>query len=187
MMLGEDFYVDTAQAIAAAVGCLLNGSSSATHTHSSPTDCTQSAQVGRATAFSPLIICAGPDQAVHAGRGSASPWPTGNRKRMGYGASVLSQCQPRCDHPETHLWYQGPNPDGPSDKTVAVLKFESLDGEPIAIYVNYAMHANLMFMRNEIGGGFPAQWRAISKNSMTKRYCAGRRRWRPESTLLVCR
>jgi neutral ceramidase len=49
----------------------------------------------------------------------------------------------------------GPNLDGPSDKTVAVVEFESLSGELIAVYINYAMHANLMFMRNEISGGFP--------------------------------
>jgi neutral ceramidase len=58
-------------------------------------------------------------------------------------------------HPDTRLWYQGPNLDGPSDKTVAVVKFESLSGKPIAVYMNYAMHANLVFMRNEISGDFP--------------------------------
>jgi hypothetical protein len=42
--------------------------------------------------------------------------------------------------PETHLWTQAPNLVAPSDKTVAVLKFETLSGEPIAVYVNYAMH-----------------------------------------------
>jgi neutral ceramidase len=42
--------------------------------------------------------------------------------------------------PETHLWTQAPNLDAPSDKTVAVLKFETPTGQPIAVYVNYAMH-----------------------------------------------
>ncbi|MBN1873275.1 MAG: hypothetical protein JXA33_03525 [Anaerolineae bacterium] len=58
-------------------------------------------------------------------------------------------------HPETRTWYQGPNLDGPSDKTVAVVKFESLSGKLLAVFINYAMHANMMFMRNEISGGFP--------------------------------
>ena len=31
---------------------------------------------------------------------------------------------------ETHRWTQAPNLNGPSDKTVAVLKFETLSGEP---------------------------------------------------------
>jgi neutral ceramidase len=41
---------------------------------------------------------------------------------------------------ETHLWTQAPNPNGPSDKTVAVVQFTTPAGEPIAAYVNYAMH-----------------------------------------------
>lgn len=41
---------------------------------------------------------------------------------------------------DTHLWTQAPNADGPSDKTVAVVKFATPSGEPIAAYVNYAMH-----------------------------------------------
>lgn len=35
----------------------------------------------------------------------------------------------------------GPDPDGPSDKTVWVVKFESLSGDPIAILMNYAVHS----------------------------------------------
>lgn len=54
----------------------------------------------------------------------------------------------------TRLWYQGPNTEGPSDKTVAVIKFETLTGEPIAIYYNYAMHPNTMFMSGVLSGDF---------------------------------
>jgi hypothetical protein len=76
--------------------------------------------------------------------------------RVGYGSGQFYLNVNRdAVHPDTRLWYQGPNLDGPSDKTVAVVQFESLSGEPIAVYMNYAMHANLMFMRNEISGGFP--------------------------------
>lgn len=42
--------------------------------------------------------------------------------------------------PETRLWTQAPNLEGPSDKTVAVIKFDSPEGEPIAVYMSYAMH-----------------------------------------------
>lgn len=59
--------------------------------------------------------------------------------------------------PETRLWKQGPNSEGPSDKTVAVLTFKSLSGEPIAIYYNYAMHANTMFMSGAISADFPGE------------------------------
>jgi neutral ceramidase len=41
-------------------------------------------------------------------------------------------------------WRAGFNPDGPSDKTVWVLKFENLKGEPIALMMNYAVHSNVM-------------------------------------------
>jgi hypothetical protein len=41
--------------------------------------------------------------------------------------------------PKTHNWWEGPNYNGTSDKTVEVLKFVSLSGEPIAVYYNYAV------------------------------------------------
>ena len=50
----------------------------------------------------------------------------------------------------------GFNPEGPSDKTVAVVKFETLSGEPIAIFSNYAVHGVAMGQRNlEITGDVP--------------------------------
>ena len=41
---------------------------------------------------------------------------------------------------KTKQWWEGPNYEGPSDKTVGVVKFETLTGDPIAVYYNYAMH-----------------------------------------------
>jgi hypothetical protein len=41
-------------------------------------------------------------------------------------------------------WRAGVNPDGPSDKTVWVIKLENLAGEPIALLMNYAVHSNVM-------------------------------------------
>jgi len=35
----------------------------------------------------------------------------------------------------------GVNPNGPSDKSVDVIKFEALSGEPIAMFINYGVHA----------------------------------------------
>ncbi len=53
-------------------------------------------------------------------------------------------------------WWLGVNPDGPSDKTVAVVKFESLSGKPIAIFSNYAVHGTVMGMQNSrITGDLP--------------------------------
>lgn len=40
-------------------------------------------------------------------------------------------------------WRVGVNPEGPSDKTVWVIKFEDLSGKPIALMMNYAVHSNI--------------------------------------------
>jgi hypothetical protein len=47
----------------------------------------------------------------------------------------------------------GVNPNGVSDKTVAVVKFESVSGEPIALFVNYPVHGTVMGQRNLLIGG----------------------------------
>ena len=53
-------------------------------------------------------------------------------------------------------WNLGYNPDGPSDKTVAVLKFETLSRKPIAFFINYAVHGVVMGPNNlEISGDLP--------------------------------
>ncbi|MFD9323835.1 neutral/alkaline non-lysosomal ceramidase N-terminal domain-containing protein [Streptomyces sp. NPDC060053] len=49
-------------------------------------------------------------------------------------------------------WSLGHNPDGPSDKTVWVLKFEDLHGAPIAVLVNYAVHPTVVFGTSEVSG-----------------------------------
>jgi neutral ceramidase len=42
---------------------------------------------------------------------------------------------------ERRTWWEGPNYEGQSDKTVAVVTFKNIKGDPIAVYYNYAMHA----------------------------------------------
>lgn len=50
-------------------------------------------------------------------------------------------------------WWLGYNPEGPSDKTVAVIRFDALSGKPIAFLINYAVHAVVMGGENyEITG-----------------------------------
>jgi len=41
-------------------------------------------------------------------------------------------------------WSLGQNPGFPSDKTVAVVRFDSLSGKPIALLINYGVHAVIM-------------------------------------------
>jgi neutral ceramidase len=45
-------------------------------------------------------------------------------------------------------WWLGYNDDGPSDKTVTVLRFEDLAGKPIAFWINYPVHAVIMGPEN---------------------------------------
>jgi hypothetical protein len=58
---------------------------------------------------------------------------------FGTGFSYLNVARDSVNE-ETHLWTQAANLDVPSDKTVAVVKFTTPSGEPIAAYVNCAMH-----------------------------------------------
>jgi neutral ceramidase len=53
-------------------------------------------------------------------------------------------------------WWLGHNPEGPSDKTVTVIRIDALSGKPIALFVNYAVHAVVMGGDNyQITGDLP--------------------------------
>jgi neutral ceramidase len=60
------------------------------------------------------------------------------RMSYGTGMSYINVNRDIID-PKTHNWWEGPNYDGTSDKGVEVIKFESLSGDPIAVYYNYAV------------------------------------------------
>lgn len=71
---------------------------------------------------------------------------------VGYGAGRcdININRDYVDRPRTII---GNNPHGLSDKTVAVVRFEGLDGKLIALYVNYAVHgAVLMGVTFKDGG-----------------------------------
>ena len=78
--------------------------------------------------------------------------------KVGYGEGV-SYLNVKRDlfDPERGTWWEGPDYDGKSDKTVAVIYFESLDGKPIATYYNYAMHAVITGQLDMITGDFPGK------------------------------
>jgi len=76
--------------------------------------------------------------------------------RVGYGTGVsYINVNRNIIDPETRRWWEGPNYEGPSDKTVAVIKFEDRDGEPIAVYYNYAMHAVAVGQLDLVSGDAP--------------------------------
>jgi len=58
---------------------------------------------------------------------------------------------------EHGAWYQGPNPDGPADKTLSVLAFIGADDYPIAFYYSYAMHPINFYLSGVISGDFPGE------------------------------
>jgi neutral ceramidase len=76
--------------------------------------------------------------------------------RLGYGSGVsYINVNRQIIDPKTNRWWEGPNYDGPSDKTVAVLKFETLTGQPIAVYYNYAVHAVIAGQLDQVSGDIP--------------------------------
>ena len=76
--------------------------------------------------------------------------------KIGYGSGIsfLNVKRDIFDS-ERGTWWEGPDYDGKSDKTVAVIYFQSLDGKPIATYVNYAMHAVISGNLDMVSGDFP--------------------------------
>jgi hypothetical protein len=76
--------------------------------------------------------------------------------RMGYGTGVsYINVNRQIIDPKTNRWWEGPNREGASDKTVAVLAFTSQDGEPIAVYYNYAVHAVIAGQLDQVSGDVP--------------------------------
>jgi hypothetical protein len=57
--------------------------------------------------------------------------------------------------PKTRRWWEGPNYEGPSDKTVAVVRIASTSGQPIAVYYNYAVHAVVNGQLDQVSGDIP--------------------------------
>jgi hypothetical protein len=109
----------------------------ATHTHSVP--------FGLARTLAPRIV-----EAISQAAGRMQP------ARMAYGTGVsYINVNRNIIDPQTHRWWEGPNYEGPSDKTVAVVRFETLDRKPIAVYYNYAVHGVLNGQLDQISGDIP--------------------------------
>ena len=76
--------------------------------------------------------------------------------RVGYGTGVsYINVNRQIIDPKTGRWWEGPNREGPSDKTVAVVKFETMSGEPIAVYYNYAVHGVISGQLDQVSGDIP--------------------------------
>jgi neutral ceramidase len=76
--------------------------------------------------------------------------------RIGYGTGVsYLNVNRNIIDPKTHGWWEGPNYEGVSDKTVAVVTFTAMTGEPIAVYYNYAMHAVITGQLDQVSADVP--------------------------------
>jgi neutral ceramidase len=93
--------------------------------------------------------------------------------RVGYGTGVsYINIQRNIIDRKTNKWWEGANYDGPSDKTVAVVKFESLKGEPIAVYFNYACHAVVTGNTDMVSGDFPGETERYIEDSFDDKIVA---------------
>ncbi len=67
-------------------------------------------------------------------------------------------------------WMLGDNPDGVSDKTVAVIRLDTASGEPFAVFSNYGVHGTVMGTSNlQISSDLPG---AVSR--FVERYYGGK-------------
>ncbi|WP_377922576.1 neutral/alkaline non-lysosomal ceramidase N-terminal domain-containing protein [Alteraurantiacibacter palmitatis] len=120
----------------------------ATHTHSAP--------FRRAEGFEEQLFAA-----VREAARQMQP----ARMAFGTGQSWINVNRNRID-PQTRRWWEGPNYDGPSDKTVAVMRFETLEGAPIAVYYNYAVHPVITGNLDMISGDIPGAASAYLEASL---------------------
>ena len=118
---------------------------SATHTHSSNTGgLGQGAPLAKTVADA--IV-----EAVNAAKARLAP------ARVGYGTAKVDLNVNRDLFNSKLEWRQEPNPDGPSDKTLAVLEFLGSDNVPIGVYMNYAMHPINFYLSGVISADFPGE------------------------------
>ncbi len=64
--------------------------------------------------------------------------------RIGFGTGAAKVNMNRRARNGEGGWMIGDNPDGVSDKTVAVMKVETVSGEPLAIFSNYGVHGTVL-------------------------------------------
>jgi neutral ceramidase len=68
--------------------------------------------------------------------------------RFGIGTSKADVNVNRREFSPGRGWWLGYNDEGPSDKTVTVLRFDDLTGKPMAFWINYPVHAVVMGPEN---------------------------------------
>ena len=77
--------------------------------------------------------------------------------RIGYGTTKVDLNVNRDQYTAERGWRQAANPEGSSDKTLAVVGFMGADGTPIAVYMNFAMHPINFYLRGAISADYPGE------------------------------
>ena len=151
--LSEPIWKTASEQIAKELDCpAANILMSATHTHSpgvaiGPGAPAADPKTGLAPDEETLVR--GMVEAVKQAKGKLQP----AKMAFGTGQAYLNVNRDAIQ-PETHLWTQAANLNAASDKTVAVLKFDTEAGQPIGVYVNYAMHPINGYLANFTSADF---------------------------------
>jgi hypothetical protein len=119
---------------------------SATHTHSSNTQGLGGRGAPTAKTAADAIV-----DAVTTAKSRLAP------ARVGYGTAKVDLNVNRDLFNSKLEWRQEPNPNGPSDKTLAVVEFLGNDNVPIGVYMNYAMHPINFYLSGVISADFPGE------------------------------
>jgi hypothetical protein len=77
--------------------------------------------------------------------------------RVGYGTAQVDLNVNRDLFNSKQEWRQAPNPEGSSDKSLAVVEFVGADDIPIGVYMNYAMHPINFYLSGVISADFPGE------------------------------
>jgi hypothetical protein len=119
---------------------------SGTHSHSASTGGLGGAGFPNAQQITAAIVAA-----VDTAKSKLAP------VRIGYGKANLDLNVNRDLFNSKLEWRQGPNPEGASDKTLAVVEFVGADDVPIAVYLNYPMHPINFYLSGVISADFPGE------------------------------
>jgi len=119
---------------------------SATHTHSGSTG-----SLGGPGSPSTETVTAAIVSAVDTAKSRLAP------ARIGYGTAELDLNVNRDLFNSNQEWRQEPNPDGASDKTLAVVAFVGEDAVPIGVLMNFAMHPINFYMTGVVSADFPGE------------------------------
>ncbi len=117
---------------------------SATHTHSSNTGGLGGGGAPTQKRVADAIVAA-----VTAAKAKMKP------VALGYGTTNVALNTNRDLYTRAGEWRQLPNPDGASDKTLAVVSFIGEDHVPVGVFMTYAMHPINFYLSGVISADFP--------------------------------